>query len=189
MVTELFRSWPLVAAVGPVVGRAGVIAWRPFTGDADEGFPCCWPPDAEEPTTTGGRFDPAALNGVAMGFLAAPAAEAYDVVEGALGFCAGVWSWFAVEVIRTLGRPSQRDLGVRVGRSSWSWGSSCPGGKSGRQAERQNPGLSSSKQRESGGRAWSARPKLAIRPAGEERSVLAAVAREQKAVPNGRGWG
>lgn len=77
------------------------MAGRPFTGDAAALLPCCGLPGADEPTTTGGGFDPCALSGVEEGFFAAPAAEAYDVAEEALGFCAGFWSCvLAGDVIR-----------------------------------------------------------------------------------------
>lgn len=69
-------------------GTAGVMFGRPFTGEADD-LPFC-AAVAEDPTTTGG-WDPVAISGVDVGFLVAPAAEAYDVAVEAEGVVAGFW--------------------------------------------------------------------------------------------------
>ena len=73
-------------------GMAGVMLGRPFTGEADAGFPFCEAGAAdEEPPTTMGGLAPVAVNGVGVGFFVAPAAEAYDgaAVEEEIG--AEVW--------------------------------------------------------------------------------------------------
>lgn len=98
MVTELLRAWsaapPFITELraiggGPeTAGTAGVMLGLPFTGAVAEGFPFC-AVGTEEPTTTGG-WEPVALSGVDVGFLVAPAAEAYDVV-GAEGVGAEIW--------------------------------------------------------------------------------------------------
>ena len=97
MVTELLRACSpaapfkvlrAIAGGTETVGMAGVMLGRPFTGGvADLPF---WLEEAEDPTTTGG-WEPAAINGVAVGFLDAPAAEAYDGAEEAEGVVAEIW--------------------------------------------------------------------------------------------------
>lgn len=67
-------------------GTAGGMLGRPFTGDADD-LPF-WATGTEDPTTTGG-WDP--VSGADVGFLFAPAAEAYDVAAEAEEDCAGIW--------------------------------------------------------------------------------------------------
>lgn len=94
MVTELLRECsgpPFTMALpratgGVAMGTAGVTLGRPFMGAAAEGLPF-W---AEEPTTTGG-LEPVAISGEDVGFLFAPAAEAYDGAAGAKGVVAGFW--------------------------------------------------------------------------------------------------
>ena len=94
MVTELLRACsgpPLTMALpratgGAATGTAGVMFGLPFIGGAFEGLPF-W---AEEPPTTGG-WEPVAISGVDVGFLFAPAAEAYDGAAGAAGVGAGFW--------------------------------------------------------------------------------------------------
>ena len=94
MVTELLRAWsgpPLTMALpremgGVATGTAGVKFGRPFKGAAVEGLPF-WA--EEDPTTTGG-WEPVAISGEDVGFLLAPAAEAYDgAAAGAAGVGAG----------------------------------------------------------------------------------------------------
>lgn len=78
----------MAATVG-TAGTAGVTAGRPFTfeADGDEAF---WGAAAEEPATAEGLAAPT-TRGVEAGFLAAPAAEAYEgAVEAAVVFGAGV---------------------------------------------------------------------------------------------------
>jgi hypothetical protein len=97
MVTELFRACspappfsiePRTTGGAPATaGTAGVMFGLPFTGDAEAGLPFC-AARAEDPTTTGG-WDPVAISGVDVGFLVAPAAEAYDVAVEAEGVGAG----------------------------------------------------------------------------------------------------
>lgn len=112
MVTEPFRAWlfeaPLVleapVTTAGAAGTAGVMLGRPFTGEAEAGFPfCAGDADAEEPPTTIGGCAPVAVNGVEVGFFVAPAAEAYDgaAVEEEFGAEDG-FAWPAVEVIRDL---------------------------------------------------------------------------------------
>lgn len=94
MVTEDLREWsgpPLTelpwttAGAAAIVGTAGGIERRPFTGETEAVFACCGA-GADEPTTTGGGLDPVAIKGVVeAGFLGAPAALAYDEPEGAAG--------------------------------------------------------------------------------------------------------
>ncbi len=66
-----------------------MILGLPFTGEAED-LPFC-AAGADDPTTTGGGCDPVAINGDEVGFLFAPAAEAYDVTEEADGAGAGIW--------------------------------------------------------------------------------------------------
>ncbi len=69
----------------------------PFKGDTDDDFACWTAGAAADPPAT--RDDPVAINGVAAGFLGAPAAEAYDAVAVDVEFGAGMF-WLAGEVIR-----------------------------------------------------------------------------------------
>jgi hypothetical protein len=93
IVTEPFRAWlfdaplmleaPWTTAGAPETaedtGMAGVMLGRPFTGEADTGFPFCEAgADTAGPPTTMGGLAPVAVNGVGVGFFVAPAAEAYD---------------------------------------------------------------------------------------------------------------
>jgi len=86
MVTELLRAWsagvPFATDGGPrategvaTLGTAGVMGGLPFTEETTGGLP--FAAAAAEPTTTGG-VEPVAISGVEVGFLVAPAAEAYD---------------------------------------------------------------------------------------------------------------
>lgn len=92
MLTDPLRLW---SAESPfrlevplaMVGTAGGMDWRPFTGEE-----ACWveAEAAEEPATEGG-LAPVTTSGVEAGFLVAPAAEAYEgAVEAAVLFGAGV---------------------------------------------------------------------------------------------------
>jgi hypothetical protein len=104
IVTEPFRAWlladPLMldtlwttaGAPDEATGMAGVMLGRPFTGEAETGFPFCEAgADTAGPPTTMGGLVPVAVKGVEVGFFVAPAAEAYDgaAVEEEVG--AGVW--------------------------------------------------------------------------------------------------
>lgn len=87
IVTEPFRAWlfdaplmmeaPWTIAGAADTGMAGVMLGRPFTGEADAGFPFCeaGAVGGGPPTTMGG-LAPVAVNGVGVGFFVAPAAEA-----------------------------------------------------------------------------------------------------------------
>jgi hypothetical protein len=91
-VTELFLpcspAAPFKVLREMTAGTAGVMGLgRPFTGCAvDLPF---WLSGAADPSTTGG-WEPT-INGVAVGFLDAPTAEAYDGAEEAEGVVAEVW--------------------------------------------------------------------------------------------------
>lgn len=76
---------PLRTIGAATEGTAGGMFGRPFKGAAED-FPF-WAMGAEEPTTTGGW---APVSGVDVGFLFAPAAEAYDVAAEAWEDCAGI---------------------------------------------------------------------------------------------------
>lgn len=98
MVTELLRVWSWApftiglprATGGTATGTAGVMFGRPVMGAEIEGLPF-WGAGEEDPTTTGG-WKPVAGSGEDVGFLFAPAAEAYDgAAAGAAGGCAGFW--------------------------------------------------------------------------------------------------
>src|SRR5688572_26353281 len=84
MVTEPLRAWLLVAPLRAAMagepeaagatGTAGVMLGRPFTGEADAGFPF-WggmAGGAAVPTTRG-ALAPVAVKGVGVGFFDAPA--------------------------------------------------------------------------------------------------------------------
>jgi hypothetical protein len=105
MVTEPFRVWLLLLLDAPLkaetpvttagaAGTAGVMLGRPFTGEAETGFPFCdtWVEAAAGPPTTRGGWAPVAVKGVGVGFFVAPAAEAYDgaAVEEEVGAGVGL---------------------------------------------------------------------------------------------------
>lgn len=107
IVTELLREWsapPLTAAfecatagAPTTAGTAGmIVGFVPFMGVAEAVLACCC--DGIADPTTGG-WDPFAITGVAAGFLEAPAAEAYDAVDEAVGVGAGLVCGFAGDVI------------------------------------------------------------------------------------------
>lgn len=74
-------------------GTAGVMAGRPFTGEAETGLPFCaaWVDTTAGPPTTMGGLVPVAVKGVGVGFFDAPAAEAYDGAAVEEEFGAGFW--------------------------------------------------------------------------------------------------
>jgi hypothetical protein len=86
MVTEGVRLWfpgppfrpgPWAAeVVGFMVGTAGGIKCRPFTGEAEEGVLACCEAGAAEPTTTDGVLEPVATSGFDAVFFVPPAADA-----------------------------------------------------------------------------------------------------------------
>ena len=78
---------------------AGIGGLLPFIGETEEALACCCAGAAADPTATG--FDPVAITVAGCwGFLEEPAAEAYDPVAVAVVvFGAGIFCWFAGDVI------------------------------------------------------------------------------------------
>ncbi len=59
-----------------MVGTAGGMKGRPFTGETDEGVFACCEAGADEPTTTVGVLEPVATTGFDAVFFVPPAADA-----------------------------------------------------------------------------------------------------------------